>query len=284
MIEDYETNPNLILLRLADETITLHGPERIWSLARFLRPFTMNSFDGGDIKKTFRIRETSSGFVLKSSNTSKPILRAESSGDLLLLFDRILIDTFFSLVPRPTVLVHAAVFYREEEIYVFPGRGGAGKTTLAEYLLGETDWTFITDEVLAVDPSAGVVYPFPHPLNFKTVPSSTTVDLLEVRDSGGSKFTYGITPGQRSVSHPLEFRTLNVFELNRKRDIEPRIESLTPGAGLQRLFFHSTKPNSPEDRFRRIMTLKDHDPRCFRLHYGNCSVISPNELIRRTDR
>lgn len=65
--------------------------------------------------------------------------------------------------PSADVYVHAAVASRDGRALIFPGRSGAGKTTLVTALL-LAGWTYLSDEVAAVGPEGAVVGPYPRPL------------------------------------------------------------------------------------------------------------------------
>lgn len=64
-------------------------------------------------------------------------LRARSGSVTLFVCDELALDSFlrvawsFALVAVGGVLIHAASLARDEQAYVFPGRSGAGKTTVA---------------------------------------------------------------------------------------------------------------------------------------------------------
>lgn len=65
--------------------------------------------------------------------------------------------------PSPDVLVHAAVASRAGLAVVLPGRSGAGKTTLVA-ALALAGWSYLSDEVAALDLAGSVVRPYPRPL------------------------------------------------------------------------------------------------------------------------
>ncbi|MGI8686882.1 MAG: hypothetical protein ACR2MO_17635 [Acidimicrobiales bacterium] len=65
--------------------------------------------------------------------------------------------------PSPDVHVHAAVAGRHGRAVIFPGRSGAGKTTLVA-ALSLDGWDYLSDEVAALDLHGDVVRPYPRPL------------------------------------------------------------------------------------------------------------------------
>jgi hypothetical protein len=65
--------------------------------------------------------------------------------------------------PSSQVYVHAAVASCEGRAVILPGRSGAGKTTLVT-ALSLDGWTYLSDEVAALDLRRHVVHPYPRPL------------------------------------------------------------------------------------------------------------------------
>ncbi|MGH9281569.1 MAG: hypothetical protein ACRD0S_01395 [Acidimicrobiales bacterium] len=61
------------------------------------------------------------------------------------------------------VLVHAAVASYGSRAVVLPGRSGAGKTTLVT-ALALAGWSYLSDEIAALDPDDDIVGPYPRPL------------------------------------------------------------------------------------------------------------------------
>lgn len=56
--------------------------------------------------------------------------------------------------------LHAGVAAFDDAAHVFCGATGAGKSTIVATLL-ELGWTYLSDEIAAIDTSSGVVHPFP---------------------------------------------------------------------------------------------------------------------------
>ena len=65
--------------------------------------------------------------------------------------------------PSSQVYVHAAVASRAGKAVILPGRSGAGKTTLVT-ALALAGWTYLSDEVAALDLRRDLVHPYPRPL------------------------------------------------------------------------------------------------------------------------
>lgn len=268
-----------LILRLAKYHLAVEGFRGLDDLRSFLSPFRDQPGESSPIVRTYRINKENGSYRLESSERTDDILRTDHPGDFLLLLNRVLIDTFLECTPSGTLLIHAAVFESDGTLVVFPGKGGAGKTTLAEELLLRSDWTFLTDELLAVDPDQGTVYPFPHPLNFKSGPRTQVTETVEVTDSAGRTFTYGLPPRSRFKATPLPYDELSIFYPDRAQGRTFDLRPLTVSAGLHRLFSHSVKPSDPADRFRRITKLKALRPDCFVMRYGDSSDVDSETLL-----
>lgn len=80
--------------------------------------------------------------------------------------------------PTSDVLVHASVASVDGRAVIFPGRSGAGKTTLVA-ALALAGWEYLSDEVAVVEPESGLVHPYPRPLaleedSWRLVPEALT--------------------------------------------------------------------------------------------------------------
>lgn len=64
------------------------------------------------------------------------------------------------LARNDLVWVHAGVAARDGRAHLFCGPSGQGKSTLVGALV-RLGWTYLSDEIGAIDASAGVVHPFP---------------------------------------------------------------------------------------------------------------------------
>ena len=67
--------------------------------------------------------------------------------------------------------MHASAAARHDAAVVMPGAMGAGKSTLVAGLMTR-GFAYLTDEVVAFDPSTGGVIPYPKPLSLGTPPES----------------------------------------------------------------------------------------------------------------
>lgn len=65
--------------------------------------------------------------------------------------------------PTEDVLVHAGVAARGDLAVILPGESGAGKTTLVA-ALARAGWTYLSDEVAALDGRRQMLHPYPRPL------------------------------------------------------------------------------------------------------------------------
>ena len=67
--------------------------------------------------------------------------------------------------------MHASAAALDDAAVVMPGAMGAGKSTLVAGLMTR-GFAYLTDEVVALDPSSGAVVPYPKPLSLGTPPES----------------------------------------------------------------------------------------------------------------
>ncbi|MFL0414382.1 HprK-related kinase A [uncultured Sphingomonas sp.] len=71
-----------------------------------------------------------------------------------------------ALGQRRFLLLHAAAAERDGRAIIMTGESGAGKSTLVA-LLQRRGWRLMADEFVLVDPSTGLVVPFPRPISMK---------------------------------------------------------------------------------------------------------------------
>ena len=71
-----------------------------------------------------------------------------------------------ALGQRRFLLLHAAAAERDGRAIIMTGESGAGKSTLVA-LLQRRGWRLMADEFVLVDPSTGLVVPFPRPISLK---------------------------------------------------------------------------------------------------------------------
>ena len=85
------------------------------------------------------------------------------------LLDRVSSDIFQYVVRvgNGFLDIHAAVLEREGNLVLIAGAPGAGKTTMTLELLGRPGWTYLSDDLAALDVHAGDVAAFPKPLSLK---------------------------------------------------------------------------------------------------------------------
>lgn len=67
---------------------------------------------------------------------------------------------------RRFLLLHAAAVERDGRAIVMTGESGAGKSTLAA-LLQARGWRLMADEFVLLEPTSGLVHPFPRPVSLK---------------------------------------------------------------------------------------------------------------------
>ena len=90
---------------------------------------------------------------------------------------------YLKLLEQGVILMHCAGVADETGVYLFPARGGTGKTTLA-LALQQHGFSILGDDLLIVDSATARVFPYPRPLhlfdyNLKSV-SGGTVPLRAV--------------------------------------------------------------------------------------------------------
>lgn len=71
-----------------------------------------------------------------------------------------------ALGQRRFLLLHAAAAERDGRAVIMTGESGAGKSTLVA-LLQRRGWRLMADEFVLVEPSTGLVFPFPRPVSLK---------------------------------------------------------------------------------------------------------------------
>ena len=173
-------------------------------------------------------------------------------------------------------LLHAAAMAKDGIGIIFPGPSGSGKSTLALALLLQ-GYSYLSDELAAIDLSTGQLQPFPKPIGIKDM--SVNLGLAE-RNSlwwgpkpgetfDGTPNWYAnpgdIAPESVSVPVPIRLVVFPTYDAN----AENRLEELLPTQGIRRLFANSV--NFP--RFGKLgldlLVNMAQDTRCFSLTY-NC--------------
>ena len=86
------------------------------------------------------------------------------------------------------VLLHASAAARHGRCAIFPAEAEAGKTTLVGGLL-LAGLSYVTDEVVAIDPATGLVHPFPKALAIDRGSWSVLEDLRPRLDEDLAKWT-----------------------------------------------------------------------------------------------
>jgi len=64
------------------------------------------------------------------------------------------------------LLLHAAAAEHNGDVVLFPGPQGSGKSTLVAALV-QAGFRYVSDEIAAIDPDAGVVDPYPKPISLR---------------------------------------------------------------------------------------------------------------------
>jgi hypothetical protein len=165
---------------------------------------------------------------------------------------------------RAFVALHAGAVANADSSLVLPGPMESGKSTLVASLL-KTGWSYLSDEVAALDPVTGRVYPFPKYLYL----DQTSVDVfpgldgrLEDRDERSrGRLDRTVRPEDlgAGVSGPLPPRAV-VF-LSRDRQGSPR---LIPIASAE--------------------AVKQMADNCFNLHrYGDRGVVLLSKVATRSE-
>jgi hypothetical protein len=84
------------------------------------------------------------------------------------------------LARQDLVWLHAGVAALGDRAYVFCGPSGQGKSTLVGALL-DRGWTYFSDEIAAIDATAGVVHPFPITPHRRVSEGALLEDVEDVR-------------------------------------------------------------------------------------------------------
>lgn len=74
---------------------------------------------------------------------------------------------YLSFLKQGVLFMHSAGVSKDGCAYLFPAYGGTGKTTTCMRLLSR-GYGFLGDDLIIVDPKAGLAYPYPRPLHIFT--------------------------------------------------------------------------------------------------------------------
>lgn len=132
------------------------------------------------------VHETDAGIDL--ARDGEVVLRAPSNAALV---ERVVweINQLAWAAGGPRVLLHGAAVVVGSGAVVLCGPSGAGKSTLAAALV-QRGAGYLTDEIVAFDPEAGVVVPYPKPISLRVADREPDVDgdraLLALRPEPGA--------------------------------------------------------------------------------------------------
>jgi hypothetical protein len=135
---------------------------------------------------------------------------------------------------RDVHLMHAGAVERGGRVMVIPGVSGNGKSTLTAALVA-AGFSYLTDELVAIEPATGFVRPYPKPLDL----DRNSLDLLGFDpDESGSLDKLPVSPSRvGSVSDGGPLSMLVVLQPAREGSIEQieQIEQLEPLDALEAL-------------------------------------------------
>ena len=84
-----------------------------------------------------------------------------------------------ALGERRFLLLHAATVEKDGRALILTGESGAGKSTLSA-MLGERGWRFMGDEFALLEPTTGLLHPFPRPVSLK----NEAIGVMELEVAG----------------------------------------------------------------------------------------------------
>jgi HprK-related kinase A len=85
------------------------------------------------------------------------------------------------------LLLHASAAERDGHAVICPAPMESGKTTLIAGLV-RSGWRYLTDEAVAIDPSTGLVQPYPKPLSVDPGSFGVLADLEPALDAGAARW------------------------------------------------------------------------------------------------
>jgi hypothetical protein len=132
---------------------------------------------------------------------------------------------------RDVHLMHAGAVERDGRVMVIPGVSGDGKSTLTAALVA-AGFSYLTDELVAIEPATGFVRPYPKPLDL----DRNSLDLLGFDpDESGSLDKLPVSPSRvGAVSDGGPLSMFVVLQPARNGSIE-QIEQLEPLDALEAL-------------------------------------------------
>jgi len=160
--------------------------------------------------------EDGSDFYISSDGQT--IRRSEGKLDLQKLDREILVGPVLvlALALRGVWSLHASAAMYKENIVVFLGESGQGKSTLAAYLSQNKDWRLVTDDILPTEIDASGVYVLPHFPQLKLPMDAQPCIGLPER---------------------LPLKTICVLA-PAAPDVAPELQALTTAQGVQTLLSH----------------------------------------------
>ena len=178
---------------------------------------------------------------------------------------------------RGGLLFHAAAVGWEGDVVLLPGRAGAGKTTLAAWLVGK-GWRYLGDELAYVPHGSHAVQGLGRPLNIKRSGRGTFGRLTGLRTAAADSLTSPVAKLVR-VSQPAPARTrsdLSVIVFPRFRpDGDAQTAPLSPAAAGLRLMENLLNArNLPGHGFAAVADLARRI-RAFEVVYSAFEQIGP---------
>ncbi|MFB6346091.1 MAG: hypothetical protein ABEK50_10000 [bacterium] len=260
------------LITLGDGTVRVSGFEKVECLGRFLRSFEPLPKGNASVDCDIEITVYDNQFQCVRDDNESPYYVADTAGDFLLLFERTLLNLYLEYLPPRSLVFHGSGFYDEGTLIGLLGEANAGKTTAAAEMIHE-DWSFVSDELLAIDFTSNTLYPFPRPMNFSEDPESQKLEVLRVEDNQHNSFFYGLPERDDVQSDPTSVDECYLYNLVRDGTSPPSVEPLQRGDSFLGLSEYVLKPWNSSKTFNRLSGYLDESVHHHRLRYADSSEL-----------
>lgn len=264
-------------LRLAGHYVRVTGVAGVPNLTSFLNSMSVDTAVSESPSEIITVQRNNDAFSCFREGDSSPYYTAKTVGDFLLLFERTLLNLFLEYLPATTLVFHASAFYENGRLLGFLGEPDSGKTTLAAEFLGE--WgRFVSDELLALTVDSKNLYPFPKPLNLDVEQNFDGVRNLNLTDSDGRRFRYGL-PQRSILNESVSVDQCYFYSLNRTEGATTSFEGMEKGKSFLGLQEFILKPHDSELAFERLAEFYDPDLVHSELRYSDTSQLTSEELF-----
>lgn len=204
------------------------------------------------------------GFTYKRGKKQR-VLR--SAADLIFLFDKDL-TVELQRQRRDLFFVHAGVVAYRRKAVAFVAPSGTGKSTTVWALLRH-GFRYVSDELLPVDLTCGVVHPYPRSLCLKRPPPAPYALPRETLETGGLLYVPTGVLKRPPVQVPLPLRTIFFLRRSPETSRRPRLRRLHTAEAGAHLYANSLNalahPGAGLDGAIRIAAQAD----CYELELGD---------------